>query len=191
MKKIVLGCAALMMTAFSLSVSAQDNAAAICDDNCATAQNVCADNDCVKDAKCKYCPYAGLNLTELQQGQIKALDEAVKSTKKEIKKEAAEARKSGAKDSLLRTNLRKYNVELRTKYIDDLGKILDSEQYVTFLRNYYINTPRDKKAFDKKAGDRKIGDKKSGDRKGRIDKKALKLDRRGGDKQAKLRASDK
>ncbi len=151
MKKTILGLAFLTIASFSFSAVAQNQA-----DNQSKSNTECVSKDkCNKQGKkCKKGdkeggfkgefkgqkppkanPFEGLNLTTEQQGKIEALNNARKTSRKEIKEKAREAREN--RDTTF--NPRKATQELRSKYVKDLGEILTTDQMTVFLTNYYVN----------------------------------------------------
>ncbi|MDE5789619.1 MAG: hypothetical protein K2H96_00110 [Muribaculaceae bacterium] len=157
MKKTILGIAFMMMAGFAASASSQCPNEANCPDkdNCKKVQcdkNNCKPDDC-KKADCKLpackgkpgkkfdrngncekaCQFEGLNLTEEQKVKLQDLDNAMKVSRNEMRAEARENKGKG------RLNFRENEKNLRTKYLDDLQKILSGDQYMQFLQNFYIN----------------------------------------------------
>lgn len=84
------------------------------------------------------CVFAALNLTETQQLQVKALNEARETSRKELRSAARQARIE--RDSVDRTDRAVKGKELNKKYLSDLREILTADQYVQFLENNYVNT---------------------------------------------------
>lgn len=140
MKKTVLGIA-LLATAFAgLNASAQDNKT--CNNNCtaATCTQTC-DNNCPTPGNCNEAnkkgmrpanqpnPFEGLNLSDAQKEQLKALRD-----------KNAQARKEANKDKAQR-NADKRNERMAQKkqYLEDVKAIIGNDNYVLFLENFYLN----------------------------------------------------
>lgn len=153
MKKFILGLAFLSIATASFTASAQKNQRA---NNCASVnceQTVCKSCDCA---------FSNLNLTDTQKTRIADLKKGLEESKKELRAKAKQAREN--KDTTF--NGRQAMRDLRSKYVTDLGTILDSSQYVEFLKNYYVNNPSHK---DKNKHFR--GGSKDGKHFGKFDKK--------------------
>lgn len=156
MKKTILGIAFLMMAGFATSASAQCPNEGTCPDKTNCKKEQCDKQDCKDECKptecnlpdCKgkpgkkfdrkgncekSCQFEGLNLTEEQKVKIQDLDKAMKASREEMKQQLKENK---GKD---RFNLRDNERNLRTKYLDDLQKILSGDQYMQFLQNFYVN----------------------------------------------------
>ncbi len=162
MKKSILGFAFLMMAAFAGNAASQCPNEASCPDKDNCKKELCDKKDCkgkdcskeackksdCKQADCKgkparkldrtkncdnACQFEGLNLTEEQKVKIQDLDNAMKASRAEMRADLKE-NKDKAK-----FNFRENEKNLRTKYLDDLQKILSGEQYVQFLQNFYVN----------------------------------------------------
>lgn len=122
-------------------------------------------------------PFEGLNLTEKQQSELKALSEGVRAERAKIeskektdKKEMIEQRKKDEKE-----------------YLGKIKEILSPEQYVQFLENSFLNN-RNARPFGMNQG--KQGMRPGKDGKGNKDgKKAPRGDRKG-DKGDKRNAPD-
>lgn len=115
MKKTLLSIAVVLASMAGLSAAAQSQVQPR-----GAAKAECTQTDC-KNAKCdapaKICPFDGLNLTEKQQADLKALCPA-----KPSKEERRAAR-----------------CENRREYLAKVKAILTPEQYVQFLENSYVN----------------------------------------------------
>lgn len=145
MKKTILGLAFLTLASFSFTAAAQNKT----DRQCKSGTECVSKDKCKKEGKkdckrgdfkkgrkqAKVNPFEGLNLTTEQQGRIEALNSALKVSRKELKQQAKTAREN--RDTTF--NPRKANKELRSKYVNDLGEILTTDQMTVFLKNYYIN----------------------------------------------------
>ncbi len=157
MKKAILGLAFLTIVSVSFSAGAQQASATCAKTECKIKKEcnkICNNKDCknckdCKDCKacCKkgaqeVCVFDGLNLTDTQKGQIEALNKAVKVSRQELAAKAKESKE-------VKTDMRKQNKAIREQYIKDLGNILNSDQYVKFLQNYYVNTPDHHKRMGK------------------------------------------
>lgn len=147
MKKAILGLAFLTIASFSFSAAAQTQTDKQCKSK---TECVSKDKKCCKDGKnakgdrrirgqkrVKPNLFEGIELTTEQKGRIEALDNASKVSRQELKAKAKTAREN--KDTTY--DVRKANRELRSKYVNDLGEILTSDQMIVFLKNYYVNSP--------------------------------------------------
>lgn len=152
MKTKILGLAFLTIALFSVSASAQQKIQST--ENCKFKTECAAQNKkCLKDCKnckdckdCKDCKkvkcqkkvdlFEGITLTTEQKSRIEALNNASKVSRQEIKAQAKKAREN--KDTTF--NPRNVRKELRSKYINDLGEILTSDQMVVYLKNFYVNS---------------------------------------------------
>ena len=127
-----------------------------------------------KEQKCPACPagikqynpFEGLNLTEKQQNELKALRESRKADlKKEMSKKKAEKKAD-------RQAMREQAQNNRKEYLAKIKGILTPEQYVQFLENSFLNSragapgPKDRK--DMRGG--KKMDRKKGMRGNRYDR---------------------
>lgn len=149
MKKTILGLAFLTIASFSFSAVAQNQT-----DKQAKSNTECVAKDkCKKDCKkgdrkggkkgdfkkdqkrTKANPFEGITLTTEQQGRIEALNSAMKVSRQELRTQAKTAREN--RDTTF--NPRAAQKQLRSKYINDLGEILTSDQMTVFLKNYYVN----------------------------------------------------
>ncbi len=164
MKTKILGLTFLTIALFSVSASAQQKIQST--ENCKFNTECAAQNKkCLKDCKnckdCKDCKkvkcqrkvdlFEGITLTTEQKSRIDALNNASKVSRQEIKAKAKKAREN--KDTTF--NPRNVRKELRSKYINDLGEILTSDQMVVYLKNFYVNNGSHhggKKAFAAKHG---------------------------------------
>lgn len=144
MKKTILGLAFMAMAAITIPAAAQTDNKQTCPDNAeCTAQK----RPVKKNGECKACPFASLNLTAEQKAKVEALNNALKVSRNELKAQRKAAREKG--DTTV--NLRAQSKELRTKYLKDLSEILNDDQYIAYLQNYYINTaPSHHKGMDKR-----------------------------------------
>lgn len=140
MKKKVLGIALLAAAFAGLNASAQDNKT--CNNNCsaATCTQTC-DNNCPTPGNCNEAnkkgmrpanqpnPFEGLNLSDAQKEQLKALRD-----------KNAQARKDANKDKAQR-NADKRNERLAQKkqYLEEVKAIIGNDNYVVFLENFYLN----------------------------------------------------
>lgn len=146
MKTTILGLAFLTIASFSFSASAQQKTQS--NENCKSkTECVAKDKKCCKGdkngkdskkfrAQKKADLFEGITLTSEQQGRLEALNNASKVSREEIKAKAKTAREQ--KDTTY--NPRNARKELRSKYINDLGEILTSDQMVVYLKNFYVNS---------------------------------------------------
>lgn len=78
---------------------------------------------------------ASLNLNETQKAQVKALDNARRTSMRELRENARKSRMSGDTTFVFDGS----QVELiQSKYLKDLRAVLTSDQYVQFLENNYV-----------------------------------------------------
>ncbi len=119
MKNIVLGLALAAVATGSLSAVArpQQKDAQCCKSECALSKD-----------------FAGITLTEDQQGRLEALNNGYKLSQKELRENIKAAREKG--DTV---NVRQQVRDLRARYLQDVKEILGYDQYVEFLSNYYVN----------------------------------------------------
>ncbi len=100
--------------------------------------------------------FEGIVLSDAQQAKIKALNEGMRLSRQEmvkaqkdskiakadVQKDSKEAKAEALKQSKeARAKMHQAKNELRAKYLKDMSEILDSDQYVKFLQNYFINNP--------------------------------------------------
>lgn len=169
MKKAILGLAFLTIASFSIPAMAQKQ-----DENNCKSKTECAAKDpqcCKCDRKCtdpcrsaccqkRVMPnlFDGIELTAKQKESIKALDNSTKAARLELRTKAKAAREK--KDTTY--NPRIASKEIRSKYINELGNILSSDQMMVYLKNYYINGSslnNGRKAFVMKQGKHRHHDK--------------------------------
>lgn len=132
MKKTLLGLAFIAMAAISLPAAAQTDTQQVCPVN---AECTAHKRPAKKNGECKECPFATLNLTAEQKAKVEALNNALKVSRKELNTQCKVAREKG--DTAC--NRRVKSKEIRTKYLKDLSEILNSDQYIAYLQNFYIN----------------------------------------------------
>lgn len=162
MKKTILGLAFLTIASFSFTAAAQNqtdkqsksNTECVSKDKCKKEGKKCNAKD---QKRAKINPFEGLNLTTEQQGRIEALNSALKVSKQELKTQAKTAREN--RDTAY--NARNAAKQLRSKYINDLGEILTTDQMTVFLKNYYVNHAghQGKKVMGNRPGDGRKFDK--------------------------------
>ena len=191
MKKTILGLAFLAIASVSFSAAAQNaNNNTECANKTECVAKKCAKGDkagkqkgdrkafdAKKQAAREAALFEGINLTTEQKGRIEALNGAVKTSRQELKQAAKTARQNH--DTTF--NMRAQNKALRSKYIKDLGEILNSDQMITYLENYYVMTGGQKGHGKSMAA--RVGDRKGG--------KMMKADRRGNLKDMKVRSERK
>lgn len=113
----------------------------------------------------QYNPFEGLNLTDKQQNDLKALRE---SRKADIKKEMSDKKAD-------RKAMREQAQKNRKDYLAKIKGILTAEQYVQFLENSYLNNRAGVGSNNRK--DMRNGNKKDG-------KKGMRGNRQGGQRPA-------
>ncbi len=113
----------------------------------------------------QYNPFEGLNLTDKQQNDLKALRE---SRKADIKKEMSDKKAD-------RKAMREQAQKNRKDYLAKVKGILTAEQYVQFLENSYLNNRAGVGSNNRK--DMRNGNKKDG-------KKGMRGNRQGGQRPA-------
>lgn len=93
-------------------------------------------NNQVQSSKCTACPadkkaspFDGLNLSEKQQAELKALRDGCK----------AERAKIAAKEKADRKEMVEQRKKDQKEYLGKIKEILTPEQYVQFLENCYLN----------------------------------------------------
>ena len=141
MKKKILGLAVIAMSMGSLSTMARDTKSANCPANadCPTACQTCpaSDAECAP-ANCTpaHCgrpdPYKGLNLTSAQKEKLDRLD----ASRRQARVDKAQIRKADRQrnDSLRRAD--------RKSHLEEVKAIVSPDQYVTYLENIVLDTPR-------------------------------------------------
>ncbi len=151
MKKKILSIAiaAMAFTTFGAVAQTQTSGSnPTCTEQCACPQQGKPDGQKGKAARQpKADPFAGLNLTEAQQAQIKKLQEQRQAQRTE-KQKAQKADRQEAKK----------------KYLQDVKSVLTPEQYVTFLENMVVNAPGNKAPKGRQTAKNRAP---KGDRKGR------------------------
>lgn len=182
MKKSILSFALLSIAMLGTPAFAQHHKTASCDRTCetqteCTASKECVDNkecDAVGDCKRDCDRFKGIELTDAQKKEIKALDNAVQTSRNELK----DAMKAAKKDEkTARIDVRGKMNEIHAKYLADLKKILSHDQYVTYLENSYLSnqTPNRQAKIGQKVPGKKILDKRGEkEKKERFDKKVEK-----------------
>ncbi|WP_301746935.1 Spy/CpxP family protein refolding chaperone, partial [uncultured Duncaniella sp.] len=143
MKKTILSIAVLLASMAGITASAQSQNAN------PQAKTECATGNCTKKDAPKYNPFQGLNLTEQQQTQLKALkaekggkcatgDQNANCTKgskdKKDKQQLSQAEKQAQRKQFAEQRLQN-----RRDYLAKVKTILTPEQYVQFLENSYVD----------------------------------------------------
>lgn len=131
MKRKVLSIAVLLASVFTVSSMAQNPS---CSQQCVNASECQA-----QKGKCKaqYSPFAGLNLTDKQKSELKAL----KPSKEQIQ---AQKDKVKAQKNADRQQRFEQKMQNRKDYLAKVKAILTPEQYVQFLENSYVNLSIDR-----------------------------------------------
>lgn len=119
MKKKILSIALVLAGLMGTSAMAQSPST--------TPQPTCQQQTCT--AKAKANPFEGLNLSEKQQAELKALREGCK----------AERQKIAAQEKAEKKEMREQRKKDNKEYLDKIKGILTPEQYVQFLENAYLN----------------------------------------------------
>ncbi|MCM1051793.1 MAG: Spy/CpxP family protein refolding chaperone [Paenibacillus sp.] len=93
---------------------------------------------CCKDGKQQKRPnpFDGLNLSEKQQSELKALAE---SRRAEMKKNDADRKARKAEDKAKKQQAKADKMQARKDYLAKIKGILTPEQYVQFLENSFLN----------------------------------------------------
>lgn len=96
----------------------------------AQTEQCCKKESCADSTKCKQrpCPFEGLNLTESQQQQLKAICPKARMADGKAKCDLKDAKCDGSKKPR----------QCKKQYLDDVKKILTPEQYVQFLENSFL-----------------------------------------------------
>ena len=110
-------------------------------------------------------PFEGLNLSDEQKAQLKALGEKRMQQRKEQARHAAEKRH--ANDSLMQVQ----RAADRKAYLDEVKVILGDEQYVLFLENQYIKSADNAMKAQRYAKGDKMRNDKKGEKGGKMHKK--------------------
>lgn len=135
-KKKVLTLAIAVMSTAGFTVMAQNTCNATCsvnkEANCKQGASCDKAPKCKKD-KCDKNPFAGINLTETQQTQLKQLAEKHRALR--IEKMAADKADKQRNDSV-RVAERQ---EAKKSYLTDVKAVLTPDQYVVFLENFFVN----------------------------------------------------
>ncbi len=156
MKKLMIAMAAVAMTA-SMAFAQTDKKC--CDKKDCTKTEQCAKDGKKCDKPCdkqRACEFEGLNLTDAQKEQIKAI-KAEQKSKFQADRQAKQAQKAEKKEA--RQNARK-------EYLAKLKAVLTPDQYVQYLENVATRTDNGMKRdmrkmegrFEKGKG-RPVGDK--------------------------------
>ncbi len=141
MKKKVLAIAIAALTFTSLASSAQKKFDGKCKSD--KRELSCKGDSCRSAQRC-YNPFEGLGLTADQQ---KKIDELKADCKQKRDRDRA-AGMQQKKDEI--SKRRAQAKESRAKYLKDVKSILTPEQYVQFLENNFVNSPRQQKFPDRK-----------------------------------------
>lgn len=122
MKKLMIAMACIAMTA-SMAMAQTD--AKKCDKECAKTEQ-CAKQKCNKPCDMqRACEFEGLNLTDAQKAQIKAIKDENRASR-QAARQAKQAKKAEKRDA--RQNERK-------AYLAKVKAVLTPEQYVKYLEN--------------------------------------------------------
>lgn len=167
MKKTILGLAFLTIFGTSFTAFAQQ-------DKSKCTNTECVKKDCkgkkgdkakkgdkkLKDGARKQVDlFEGITLTEAQKTKIQDLNTAAKVSRQENMKAAKESKESKA-------DFMKAKKANREKYLKDMSQILTADQYVQYLQNYYLSTPRQHKPMAHKGRMGHMGHKGHKDLKG-------------------------
>lgn len=150
MKKTMIAMAFMALTAaFGASAQTPAGNCANRQDCPANAKECCANAQQQCDRPCpqaRACEFEGLNLTDAQKEQIKAL-KSEQVSKRQAERDANKAKKADRKQSRL---------DERKAYLAKVKAVLTPEQYVQYLENIALQTGKDIKRDVKKA-DRRQG----------------------------------
>ena len=144
MKRKTLGLALLVVTAFAMPSFAQNS------DTPDVNTKVCTENPVCKDKgvrPCDLCEFSGLDLTDSQKSELKALQDKYMKKAGESKKEFDKQKRDRAKKD--REAMRKQREADKKAYLADVKKILGPEKYVEFLEKNYNPRPNGKKMMRK------------------------------------------
>ncbi|MDE7111358.1 MAG: hypothetical protein K2O38_05600 [Muribaculaceae bacterium] len=145
MKKLMIAMAFVAMTV-SVAMAQTDKKA--CDNKeCVTTEQCCAKagQKCDKPVPAKRaCAFEGLNLTDAQKEQLKA-----------IRQEQAGKCQAAAKDQQAKKEAKKEaRRNARKEYLEKVKAVLTHEQYVQYLENLATRTDNGIKKDMKRMGDR-------------------------------------
>ena len=121
MKKKILSIALVLAGLMGTSAMAQSPATT------QQQQQTCQQQTCTATPKAN--PFEGLNLSEKQQAELKALREGCK----------AEREKIAAQEKAEKKEMREQRKKDTKEYLGKIKDILTPEQYVQFLENAYLN----------------------------------------------------
>ncbi len=145
MKKKFLGLAIIAMSMMSFTSMAQTPQTTACpvNEQCTPAKGDCPQSACPANPCGKSDPFAGMNLTDSQKAQLKAL----KAKHATARAEQAKTRKTDRmRNDSLRVASRR---EARKQYLEEVKAIIGPDQYVTYLENIVIDTPQGRPAGHK------------------------------------------
>lgn len=165
MKKTIFTLALAIISMTGLSAAAQTastNRINKSDNKTTTEQTTRKKAD--KEKAPRYNPFEGLNLTEKQQNELKALrstsSEAGKSQKGKVSRDSKNGKElSKAEKQAKRQQRMEQKIQNRRDYLAKVKTILSPEQYVKFLENSYVDRNMKKAQGSKHISKRKGGKK--------------------------------
>lgn len=136
MKKKILGLAVIAMSMVSFSSVAQNTKSNNCAPNadCPTVCQPCPTTpaNCAPSKCDRHDPYKGLNLTSTQREKLNQLD----ADRRQARVDKAQLHKA---DRLRNDSLRRAD---RKNYLEEVKAIVGPEQYVIYLENIVLDSPR-------------------------------------------------
>lgn len=134
MKKTFLSIAIVLASLMGTSTAFAQTATTTTD---ATTQRMKGDK---KGAKEAYNPFEGLNLSEKQQSELKALRESCKAERTKLADKAkADQQKVKAEKQAEMKQMKEQRMKAKKDYLAKIKGILTADQYVQFLENSFLN----------------------------------------------------
>lgn len=176
-KKILsLALAAITLASFNSMAQTPDNAAAQQTENVGTRGR-----DIKKGPKMQN-PFEGLDLTDAQKDQLKALREKRAAERKARFEAMKQQKEAGDRKRMERKSFNdSTRMAERKKYLEEVKAIVGPDNYVIFLENFYMNNqqmPTGRPGKDFRSGDRDRRMDFNGAKMSKSDRKAAKADRK-------------